>query len=154
MNIPYSGEDCLIWKLDRNGKFTVKNAYNTICSDYVNTQVACDLVPTEIWIHLWKTRVPHRVQLFIWKCIKNIVPVRNFRSRYNHNIDTHCAFCNNNVETLNHLFFECNYSRNIWLGMNINISAISEQFPSLINWIISWYFSANQNIPPLYMMDE
>ncbi|XP_026396227.1 uncharacterized protein LOC113290854 [Papaver somniferum] len=38
MNIPYSGEDCLIWKLDRNGKFTVKNAYNTICSDYVNTQ--------------------------------------------------------------------------------------------------------------------
>ncbi|XP_026398994.1 uncharacterized protein LOC113294834 [Papaver somniferum] len=46
--IPTSGEDFIIWKPDRKGKFSVKSAYNTICADDVNSIISIDSTPKEI----------------------------------------------------------------------------------------------------------
>lgn len=61
MNIPLTGEDCLIWKSYRKDKFPVKNAYNTICADTINRYTANDQVPRDVWEYLWKAKVPHRM---------------------------------------------------------------------------------------------
>ncbi|XP_026430943.1 uncharacterized protein LOC113328067 [Papaver somniferum] len=88
MNVPLTGQDYLIWKPNRKGKFSVKSAYNTLCVDYVNNAISNDIIPKEVWKNLWHMRVPHRVQLFLWKCLKDIVPTREKISVYKQDIES------------------------------------------------------------------
>ncbi|XP_026459958.1 uncharacterized protein LOC113360696 [Papaver somniferum] len=136
MYVPDTGEDYLIWKPDRRGKFSVKSAYNALCAEDVNNAIIGDTIPTEVWKTLWNFKVPHRVQLFIWKCLKNIVPVRGTLTFYKADIDSQCGFCSSNTETISHLLVECSYARTIW-----NISDVIQNFNSIQDWIISWLYS-------------
>ncbi|XP_026410067.1 uncharacterized protein LOC113305194 [Papaver somniferum] len=47
MYVPDTGEDYLIWKLDRRGKFSVKSAYNALSAEDVNNTIIGDTIPTE-----------------------------------------------------------------------------------------------------------
>ncbi|XP_026459195.1 uncharacterized protein LOC113359837 [Papaver somniferum] len=146
LSVPNTGDDTLIWRPDRKGKFTVKNAYNTI--------VAGRSIPTDVWKNLWNFKVPHRVQIFIWKCLKQIVPVRTKIARYKHGIETHCSFCKNSEETTNHIFMDCSYSRAIWFSLNINIDAIRQSNADFEQWIIGWFHSEVSNVSALCLSNE
>lgn len=67
------------------------------------------------------------VQLFVWKCLKDIVPTRDKLSRYGNDIELHCSLYNHPVESSNHLFLDCGYARSICLVLNINVSNIMIQ---------------------------
>ncbi|XP_026410789.1 uncharacterized protein LOC113306014 [Papaver somniferum] len=131
MYVPDTGDDYLVWKPDRRGKFSVKSAYNAICINHVNNAIIGDYIPIEVWKKLWHTRVPHRVQLFIWKCLRDIVPVRGKLAVYKPDIDAQCSLCTHGTETLSHLLVECTYARSIWNSLNVNISDVIQNFESL-----------------------
>ncbi|XP_026417308.1 uncharacterized protein LOC113312787 [Papaver somniferum] len=154
MRVPNTGTDKMIWMPDRKGKFTVKNAYNTICSSDVDTIVAGSSIPTDVWKNLWKFRVPHRVHIFFWKCLKKIVHVKTKIARYKHGIETQCSFCKNSEETINHIFMECSYSRAIWFALNINIDVIRLSNVDFEQWLISWFHTEVMNLPAPCLSDE
>ncbi|XP_026383236.1 uncharacterized protein LOC113278683 [Papaver somniferum] len=110
----------------------------------VNDTISNDPIPKEVWKNLWKTKVSHRVQLFVWKCLKDIVPVRDIISRYKTDVEPHCVLCNHNTETIAHLLIDCPYAKEIWNGLNIDISAISYLFASFQDWVITG-FSTGSN---------
>ncbi|XP_026451382.1 uncharacterized protein LOC113351654 [Papaver somniferum] len=145
MHIPPTDEDYLIWKPDRRSSFTVKSAYNTLCASSVNNAIASDNIPRHVWKHLLKYKVPHKVQLFVWICLKNIVPVRAKLACYNPEVEPHCKFCNNSLETINHLLVECDYATSIWNALNVDITTDIQHYNSFQTWVASW-FSAGEEL--------
>ncbi|XP_026451501.1 uncharacterized protein LOC113351782 [Papaver somniferum] len=86
------------WDLSKNGKFSSKSAYLGLRG--INTSPCKTL-----WLHIWKIRVPHRIQLFILKAAKNALPARTvLHTRMPmHSVD--CARCKDPHETLCILWF-------------------------------------------------
>ncbi|XP_026445199.1 uncharacterized protein LOC113345732 [Papaver somniferum] len=99
--IPSTGEDFLIWKPDRKGQFSVKSAYNTICTNDVNSIVSIDTTPKEVWSQLWHFRIPHRVQLFIWKWNNTGSPLCLTDTKYVYRLMTTMCFVSNSTNVLN-----------------------------------------------------
>lgn len=54
---------------------------------------------------IWSFRVPSEVQLFLWKLEHNVLPTASFQShRLSIAISSNCKWCNQSIETSNHLF--------------------------------------------------
>ncbi|XP_026436221.1 uncharacterized protein LOC113334099 [Papaver somniferum] len=144
MNIPLIGFDVLIWLPDRKGQFSVKSVYNVL-TDRTNLPVSNQHVPNQVWRSLWKVALPHKVKLFVWKCMKDIIPTKDKLSRYKPEIEVHCSLYNCPVETSEHLFLDCPYARSIWLADNINVginiafgSGIDRQDINRLLMVASW----------------
>ncbi|XP_026377561.1 uncharacterized protein LOC113271854 [Papaver somniferum] len=98
-------------------------------------------MPTLVWKRLWKVNVSHKVKLFIWKCLKGIVPALFKISHYKTGIDTFCPHCGSHNETLEHLLYDCTYASSVWMDMNVNVSNLQTHHISVSTWIISWFTS-------------
>lgn len=103
------------------------------------------LPPRDIWKKLWKIKLPHRGLLFIWKCLKEIVPTRLKFSHYNREIDISYGISNHPEESLFHLLITCNHARVAWSLLNINIQQVAVACTSIRECIISW-FTISENI--------
>ncbi|XP_026428481.1 uncharacterized protein LOC113324375 [Papaver somniferum] len=93
--------------------------------------------PNVNWRKLWKSNAPHKVKLFIWKCLKSIMPTIVKLNEYNSNIDTTCPICSQAEESLHHLLVQCDHSRSIWLALNINTASLQSQNIDIVTWIAS-----------------
>ncbi|XP_026433777.1 uncharacterized protein LOC113331264 [Papaver somniferum] len=74
MRLSQYGEDKLIWEPNSSGEFSVKSAYKAINNDSSLRSSQQSSFPKVVWKNLWKAKVPHKVKLFLWKCLRNIVP--------------------------------------------------------------------------------
>ncbi|XP_026449972.1 uncharacterized protein LOC113350104 [Papaver somniferum] len=88
VHVPQMGVDTLIWTPDKKGVFSVKSAYN-ILNSRTNTIVGNHSIPSSVWIALWRTKLPHKVKLFVWKCLKDIVPSRSINVNMNNVLARH-----------------------------------------------------------------
>lgn len=134
MHLPQHGEDRLVWTPNKSGDFTVKSAYKTLTS--TSTALQKVSVPKQTWNKLWHSQTPHKVNLFIWKCLRHIVPTRCRISHYKPNIETTCVLCE---ETTNHLLLHCQYARTVWLGMGINVESLIHRQIQIHTWILTRY---------------
>lgn len=139
MPISIDEEDITRWSLTRDGIFTVKSAYNKLVEDRFNFHTAINTVPKTVWKSLWKMKLPHRVKLFTWKCLKNIFQTNDKTTRFNPDISSICSICNQQEETLFHLFLQCNHSSAVWRLLNINIDLVAASCNSIKEWVISWF---------------
>ena len=73
--------------------------------------------------------------LFAWKILHNAIPVRSKLARRGIQCDTTCSLYNSEVESISHLFLQCNFARAIWFGMDVNIRHLVYQNCSLQQWI-------------------
>ncbi|RZC94028.1 hypothetical protein C5167_016722 [Papaver somniferum] len=105
----------------------------------VQQQAALNTVPATIWKELWKMKLPHHIKLFIWKCLKGIVPTRLRLSQAMQDIETHCEICKQEEESMYHLLISCNHAKAVWRSLSINIDQIIANCQSIQQWIISWF---------------
>lgn len=82
------------------------------------------------------------------------MPTRDKISRYKQDIELHSSFCKNSIETVNHLFMECTFARAIWMGMDVNISAIIHNFTTFHNWVKTWFTSNDMHLNDSFMDHE
>ncbi|OVA15385.1 Reverse transcriptase zinc-binding domain [Macleaya cordata] len=123
VSIPLSNSpssDRRAWDLTRDGRFTTKSAYvGFIGQHHVSNNV--------IWKHIWRTKVPHRIQLFAWKTLHNAIPVREI---LNHRIlidNPICPRCDGETETALHALITCPGLSQIWSS---NPLLLFPRFPS------------------------
>ncbi|XP_026378232.1 uncharacterized protein LOC113272634 [Papaver somniferum] len=110
-----SKEDVMICMPAKDGKFSVKSAYKMLTIDDRNIQVNGRIIQTSTWKALWHYRIAHKIN---------------------------CGICGSNLETIKHILFECNYSKRVWRGLNIDIKDERHGHNSVSEWTESW-FSGN-----------
>ncbi|CAK9136531.1 unnamed protein product [Ilex paraguariensis] len=97
--------DRLIWKLTDSGEFTVKSAWQR-----VRNSVEIDRVASVIW----KQSASPSARHLSWKIYKNAVLVDSNFQRIGVMLASKCVLCGHAVESVEHVFIQCEYSVFIW----------------------------------------
>jgi len=101
--------------VQKNGKFSIQKLYNNIRPQGEKVEwrrVICNnkATPKSIFI--------------LWLAIQDRLATKERLVKWHINIDPICAQCKKEVESINHLFFDCEYSRDVWklVMNNLNFS--------------------------------
>ncbi|KAJ1411565.1 Reverse transcriptase zinc-binding domain [Sesbania bispinosa] len=97
-------EDTLIWKLSRDGRFSVKSAYFHITetmTDNSHLRVQGD------WKYLSRLKVPNCVKVFTWRTLRGCLPARANLQKKGVPCPATCPLCEDALENEWHLFFGC-----------------------------------------------
>ncbi|KAJ1386893.1 Reverse transcriptase zinc-binding domain [Sesbania bispinosa] len=119
-------EDSLIWKLSKDGRYSVKSAYYHITENMVDNshyKVQGD------WKTLWKLKVPNCVKLFLWRLLRGCLPTRMNLQRKGVSCPATCAFCESALENEWHVFFGC--MNNIACWQKAGDSIFPVEFPPI-----------------------
>ena len=74
--------------------------------------------PPEPNIEIHSPHLPHYLQTFSYRRIKNILPLNaNFSMEWGIQGPANCTFCNRHPETNTHLFLDCHYTSIIWAAL-------------------------------------
>lgn len=113
-----AGIDELIFKPASNGGYSVKKAYDVL----KGTGPTVDVSLKKVWELIWQkgTIVP-RVRIFLWKLMRNALPLAGILASKIHTIDPTCATCGFGDEQVPHLLFTCPFSRACWFSCSLNI---------------------------------
>ena len=67
-------------------------------------------------IHLLprKLTIDTKLRIFQYKLLNNILYLNKHLFMFRKKDSKRCSFCKRQDETINHLFVECNYSKNLW----------------------------------------
>ncbi|GJW89312.1 RNA-directed DNA polymerase, eukaryota, reverse transcriptase zinc-binding domain protein [Tanacetum coccineum] len=99
-------EDTCTWSLGPNGTFTVKDA---------RYRIDQNILPTLAHATTWDKSIPRKSMLFMWRLSLDRLPHRlNLSSRGMDISAISCPSCNANVESANHVFFECDIATDMW----------------------------------------
>ncbi|KAJ1419155.1 Reverse transcriptase zinc-binding domain [Sesbania bispinosa] len=100
-------EDELIWKLSRDGKFSVKSAYYHVTECMIDNSHLKE--PGE-WKLLWRLGVPNKVKMLLWRLLRGCLPVRTNLQRRGVRCPATCPLSEAGLENEWHTFFGCSYS--------------------------------------------
>lgn len=84
-------QDELIWRLSKNGEFSVK------CANFeaLRMHTGCDGVGRgdEVWRKVWGLNLPPKLALFLWKVLHKIIPTKVVLFRRGMAGDMVCLVC-------------------------------------------------------------
>lgn len=97
--------DRTIWTLTLNGKFTIASFYEKLRMKRNRVH----------WHRLvWAGKSPQKYRFIMWLLVQSRLKTRELLQTKGMNIPTDCVLCDNGVDSCNHLFFQCQYSKLIW----------------------------------------
>ncbi|KAK1364861.1 hypothetical protein POM88_040422 [Heracleum sosnowskyi] len=113
----------LLW-LPGLDMYTVKKATSLLDLDRSENRVG--------WFFIWRLKIPPKVQIFVWKLCRGILPVKVFLySRLGSSIgSTSCLRCNED-KSINHLLWQCDFVKMVmklmleWWGLS-NLRMIAD----------------------------
>lgn len=98
-------EDRVQWILTKNGEFTCRSAWEAMRNHY----------PIVHWAKLlWHKDFIPRCSVICWLACKNRMNTKDKLCSWGIVTDSTCALCGNGVESRDHLFFGCVFSRYVW----------------------------------------
>lgn len=66
------------------------------------------------WNTLWSLEIPKKIKIFMWRTIRNLLPlVENLRKRKVLQ-EPSCQRCKRNVESIYHALVDCKTAKKIW----------------------------------------
>ncbi|CAG7863784.1 unnamed protein product [Brassica rapa] len=68
---------------------------------------------------MWRTKIPSKIHHFLWKLLSRSLPTGNNLRRRHITRDVLCKRCFQTEETESHLFFDCDYAKQIWRASGI-----------------------------------
>ena len=102
--------DRVFWSLNANGEYSFKSAYASlripILANHPNLQ-------NKDGKNLCKLEINARLKNLLWKMVWNILPTCLVLN--NRFVSINCYLCNNVVESIEHLFIQCDWAAQIWL---------------------------------------
>lgn len=86
------------------------------------------------WKGIWKSKVPPKLQMFLWKMDHQVLPTHAFLvERLHISIDSTCKSCKAGQETSSHIFRECKISVSFWKEVAYWWSLDNNQTDILLN---------------------
>lgn len=114
-----NGEDRWVWRMEDEGKFTVKSMYAKLEGRWI-VENNWSVEELRVFLQLWKSPAPSKVVALSWKVLLDRIPSRlNLRRRnaLPPEVSVRCALCEVEMETSIHLFAHCMVARGIWLEL-------------------------------------
>ncbi|CAL2240885.1 unnamed protein product [Prunus armeniaca] len=115
------------WLPNPSGSFTVKSAYN------IQVQGHPSYPQAHLVKKMWKLDIPHKVQIFVWMLIRKRLQVRARLHRFMPHLCPDCPLCQNQPETIQDLFVDCSFAKNVW-----ECSFVFPSLPSQASNVISF----------------
>lgn len=113
-------QDRWVWKFTSKGMFSVKYAYHAQVqnSHSMVASSSCSLggVSTTSWKSLWNISFMPKVCNFLWKTLHNRLSVGENLLKRKVDIDNVCHLCEDQNESVKHLFIICPLALSIWSG--------------------------------------
>ncbi|KAL8550378.1 hypothetical protein ACS0TY_008990 [Phlomoides rotata] len=156
LNIPLGRlqrPDVLIWKYHKNGYYSVKTAYkawetgvaagvtenneDTVTGGLMGVARVEEAVQRG-WNWVWKLKVAQKIQMFLWRCFRNVLPVcSNLIGRYV-DVDPMCKRCGTEVETMEHALRDCVWVRTFWNSstLQLDVQQFADGETPLVDWIL------------------
>ena len=97
------------------------------------------------WI--WKLDTLHRIQTFIWKCMHQIIGVKDCLAARGMLIDTSCPLCQCRSESIMHALRDCRIVRTTWHQLGIYHTNTSFFSANLQDWLTSNCKAAGYHAP-------
>ena len=94
-----------MWSASSSGKFSYAATWNELRSK--GNEVSW-------WKLLWFSLNIPRYSFIGWLAMHNKLPTRERMLKWGFTVDGNCVFCRNSLETRNHIFFECSFSKRLW----------------------------------------
>ena len=93
--------DFWAWFHEKNGTFTVKSAYKMLVATRNRREAWLEEVPGPsisraeegVWKTLWKTEVPGKVRMFLWRLSKHSLPTNDVRAHRHMTDSPQCGLC-------------------------------------------------------------
>ena len=70
--------------------------------------------PSALWAPLWKTKIPPKIKIFLWRACRNYIPTRGNLAKRHIPIDPRCRFCGFEIETTVHSLIFCPFVEDAW----------------------------------------
>lgn len=96
------------WKMDIDGSFSVKTLLDIVEKKILAT-------PQDEQATIWNNFVPKKVNIFVWRALKNRIPVKELIDKKGIELDSLlCPVCSEHIETFEHCLIHCESAKKIW----------------------------------------
>jgi len=104
-------QDRIIWKAEKDGKYSVRSAYRLCVEDLIDTSY---LRCPGYWSGIWRLKVPPKTKNIVWRVCRGVLPTRKrLRDKGVQCLEA-CVICPAAREDVSHLFFACPYAIQAW----------------------------------------
>ncbi|KAK4415282.1 hypothetical protein Salat_2635500 [Sesamum alatum] len=105
-----AADDMLVWHYLKNGRFSVRSAYNLARADTQKVRGGSSRHTRKTdWDFIWRANAPHGVQLFGWKACKQAVATTENLIKRRLYVDDFCCKCGARSEDVHHVLLGCCY---------------------------------------------
>jgi hypothetical protein len=128
-------QDCVSWKLEKKGIFTVKSTYNALTQSETGPSFK----------KIWKGKVPAKIKIFLWLVANNAILTKDNMKKRNWKGDPECYFCQSE-ESVTHLLFSCPIAKSVWVivATCLGASNVPVSFDQCWAWCERWIPNAKQ----------
>ncbi|CAL1353854.1 unnamed protein product [Linum trigynum] len=112
----YSQQVIRVWQYSKDGKYTVKLGYHLALEIILapSRKLIVHIIDPPIWKKTWNIQVPPKLKLFIWQCLKVILPTVVALQSRGVNCLNRCPVCWRHRGSIEHLFFRCPLAIRLW----------------------------------------
>lgn len=101
-------EDVSLWRT-ASGKF--KRSFSTKETWQITREKHCEY---EWHKGVWFKNATPKYSFIVWLAVRDRLSTGCRMKNWNGNVDSSCIFCQDPLESVEHLFFECSFSKQIW----------------------------------------
>ncbi|XP_022547724.2 uncharacterized protein LOC111200709 [Brassica napus] len=117
-------EDVYLWR-------NVNNNFNSKFSTAETWQVIREKHQNYDWHKaVWFKHATPKYSFMVWVAMRDRLSTGSIMVQWTVNIDTSCILCQDLMETVDHIFFDCQFSKQIW--ENLDRGVLKDRFTS--NW--------------------
>lgn len=127
--IPIANQpDTVVWRICATGLFSTSSCYNAIRIKFA-----------KVWWHnvVWTKQIFPRHGFILWLIMRGRLKTKAYLARLHIGADDRCSFCQSKSEEIDHLFFECDYTKSVWSKVLSHYSIIRN--PQCWRTEIQWF---------------
>ena len=98
-----------MWLASKNGRFSIKSAIRIL--------QPMEPMGEEKWAWIWRTRLPYRIQMFLWLLQHQKIMTNAEQFRRKLSSMPQCDICCEGVEDLDHLLQQCLGAEEVWQSL-------------------------------------
>ncbi|KAI8010351.1 putative ribonuclease H protein [Camellia lanceoleosa] len=131
-------DDSLVWHHTKIGNFEVRNGYQVLQRDpqaRAAFGASTSVQPTEkFWNLIWSLPMPPKVRNFRWRVCTNGLATKENLHRRHCAPSPPCPICGSCPESIEHLLFQCNWTRPVWFGCDLGYLSGFNSSSSATQW--------------------